>query len=935
MLSRAFLLFAVLLAGRPTLAADAQVDLPTIEEPGGWVVPVEFTVRARVAAITPEEPVTIDWRQGGEGLGGKVTHGQMGKELAVGAWSPAVPVASFAGGQFPGRLFVTFTAGRGGKLIRGAPGWQMEGASRDVIFEFEFSYKGKVVKTLRESAPDGGTCGLFIPAYRLAGGKTPDDPAFLGELTGLLEYARRRAAMMEKLPWASWPLPRKYAFTTDLGGYGSGIYYGIRYTDPAIIDAECRSLRQLGVNGLASAPALLLDKVYARTGAAKEFARMLYVQPGGYPVAGSREPDAGCPFAPGVAARTQENIAALRELLKLPVDEVWGRTVDEIGAVVDGTPEGKAHLAVCPRCAEGFREWLKGKGLAPADFGKGDWAQVSPLNIWPKKGDPLPDLSDPHTALLAYYSSSFLNYSSAKLFTAERDAMAQVNAEKRRALAAGEKDTPAAKQPFLYTFALRGNTFLMGGHSLDFFDYYRLADNAFVYETSNRDARIWGWDSYLCDVGRVVSQAQKLQLGIYVKPHRGAPVQRALSAAARGASMIYWYTYGPDYVKGDSFSPNPEALEQASKAAHLLGKVEDVLYGAAWARPAEVAVVKPRSSEIWMRLSPDGAAWPAAWENAKWIYTALAHAHLPVDPLDEGMLAHSNLSRYKVIYVNGPNLTRAAAAKLAAWVQAGGTLYTSGWGLARDEANQPLEALRPALGLQARGQPEMWRTVGLYGGGSLGEFEAGKGSAVPGAAPADRVRITSGAPFDAAFDPVVGREVLQPAAGTDVLARFADGGAALTRHAYGKGQTYVAGFFPGLEYSARVRSDRFDMARDFDAGIRRFVAAPALAAVQPVVDTSQPAVEGVLLRNPASGKRAVALMNWAYRVSALRKSGARTSPVITLVPFEGLKVTLRGAGPVRSVRSAMLGKALPVAPAGDAVTITLPRLEEGDVLLLE
>ena len=58
--------------------------------------------------------------------------------------------------------------------------------------------------------------------------------------------------------------------------------------------------------------------------------------------------------------------------------------------------------------------------------------------------------------------------------------------------------------------------------------------------------------------------------------------------------------------------------------------------------------------------------WAAAWENAKWVYTALTHAHLAVDPLDEVMLANDDLSRYRVLYINGPNLTRAAAQRVAA-----------------------------------------------------------------------------------------------------------------------------------------------------------------------------------------------------------------------------------------------------------------------------
>src|SRR5262245_34741428 len=424
---------------------------------------------------------------------------------------------------------------------------------------------------------------------------------------------------------------------------------------------------------------------------------------------------------------------------------------------------------------------------------------------------------------MTYYTAMFSNVASAKLFTPVRDALAKANEEKRK--------NPSLKQPFVYSFALRGNTFLMGGHSLDFFDFYRQADNAMVYETSNRDARIWGWDSYLCDVGRILTSRMKTEFGVYVKPHRGAPIQRALAAASRGAKMSYWYTYWPDYVKGDSFAESGPALEATARAAAILGKAEDLLYGATWAAAPEIAVVNPRSSEIWSKLTGSS---PAPYENAKWIYTALAHAHLPVDPIDEVLLATEDLSRYKVIYVSGTNLTTAAAAKLAAWVQAGGVLYVSGGGLARDEANQPLASLTPMFGLESRGPVELWSKVHSYGATAL-EVYSGSGPEIAG--PAGK------------FPAVVGREPVKPGPGADVVATFADGTAALTRRAAGKGQVWLAAFFPGLEYSAGVRTEEFDMTRDFDPVRRSLVTAAALERVKPVVDASQPLVEGILLRN--------------------------------------------------------------------------------------
>ncbi len=759
--------------------------------------------------------------------------------------------------------------------------------------------------------------GIVIPHYRLAGGKEPTDPDFINELTGILEYATRRAEKLEQLPWADWPVPKKYAVINNVGGYGEGSGYGVRHTNKAVVEAECRSLRQLGVNGFRAGPAFLIEMVRQRKGYAKDFHRGAIIHIMGYPVPSYRAdrpvpPGAGCPFHEGVAERTKAGVEqSLTQALNTHADEVWCLTVDEIGTVIDRSPEKKEHVNVCPLCAEGYRQYLKGLGVTPQELGKESWDEVKPF--W---GGP-PDNW--------FYTRMFNNHISAMMFTPLKDAFDAANERKRKARERGEEDTPEAMQPWIYSYALRGNTFLMKGHSLEFFDFYRLADNGFVYETSNRGAQIWGWDSYLCDVGRVVSAKMNKRFGIYVKPHRGAPIQRALSALSRNCKMLYWYTYGPDYKKGDSFSQNWDVLKLTSKGAHLIGKAEDVLYGSSWMVPAEVAVVKPRASEI---LGSD-----EAWENAKWVYTALQHAHIPVDPLDATMLATEDLSRYKVIYISGSYLRREAAGKVAEWVKNGGTLYTSGSGLVFDQTSRPLEAMQPVLGLQERAEPEFWYRVNRYGASALASYSDQRRAVAP---VPEGAKIIGERPFTGTFMPVIGREVLKPAAGTEVLAKFADGGAAATRHTYGKGQAYVVGFFPGLEYSAPVRTGTFNMVRDFDAGRRSFITAPALARVKPVVDASEPCVEGLLLKNDETGKRAVTLMNWAYQVTAIRKRpSGRTRPVIGIVPLKDLKVSIRGAGPVSKVTSAMLDRTLEMETNGDVLTVTVPMLEEGDVLLLE
>ena len=930
----------------PQRQADTeQIDLPVVRS-AAFRPPEGLSLRVRVVQLTPREPTAVAWRHGGEGQGGDVIRGRFGKPgteadrdpiLDVGQWSTPTEVLSLVEGSFPGKLFLTVTAGRPGRVVDRVTGRQ-EGYSTDVVFEFEFLYRDRVVKRFSEAGPDGGTATIVIPAYCLVGDVRPDSPEFLDELGGVLEYATRRAEFLEGLPWAEGPLPQKYVVVNNAGGYGVGYGYSVRTTNPAVARAELRSLRQLGTNALRDPPEFLIEKLRSGDPQMRPFARGWIVPVMGFPVPVHREgrpadPEAGCPLAEGIAERTRAGVEeSLEKVRNLPVGEVWGLTVDEIGTVVDRSPEGKAHLSVCPRCAEGFRRWLKQQGVAPEDFGRTDWSDVRPVDVWAAEST-RPWLADPHAAAAAYWTRAFNNYVTARLFTPLRDAFAAENASLRAGPSPSGQPNRDPPRPRIYCYALRGNTFLMKGHSLDFFDFYREADNAIVYETSNREPRIWAWDSYLCDVQRIVGEKMDVARGIYIKPHRGAPLQRMLSAVGRGNTMIYWYTYGPDYKKGDSFSQDRPTLALTSKAAHLLGKAEDALYGSTWAVPAEIAVVKPETTQRWMNLCGNPPHLAAAWENAKWVYTALQHAHLPVDPIDERILATEDLSRYKAIYVSGSHVTRAAAEGLRRYVERGGTLCTSGWGLARDEANRPLTVLEPVLGLKGRREPEMWYEVELYGASGLEPYDdAGRRLApVPSG-----TGIEGRGSFEGRFDPVIGREVLEPVAEADVPARFADGSAAVVRHAYGKGEAYVVGFFPGLEYSATVRRPDYDMRRDFDPVRRRFIAAPVTGLTRPVVDASDPLVEGVLLRCPDGVTRAVTLANWAYGVTAMREDArGRLSPVVDHLPVKDLEVTIRGAGAVTRARSTILDQPLKLTRHGDQVTIVVPELAEGDVLLLD
>ncbi len=512
---------------------------------------------------------------------------------------------------------------------------------------------------------------------------------------------------------------------------------------------------------------------------------------------------------------------------------------------------------------------------------------------------PQTTLSPQAEALIHYYNARFLNYASATAFTPLRDALAAANTAKFNAIQQGDTTSALAKQPVVLSYALQGQTFIRR-HSLDFFEFYRHADNAFVYETSHTDRLSQIFDSYICDIGRMLRDTQNTRFGIYVKPHRGSGNQRAMSFAARGGTLLYWYTYGPAWFKGDSFSESTQILQNTSRFARILARAEDAMFGARWEHAPVVGVLKPRTSTL----------LGGRIDDALWTYAALAHAHVPVDPLDETLIETADLSRYKVIYVGGEFIRRASARKLAEWVAAGGSLYTADQGMLFDEARQPLLGiLGPVFGLSSRSGWTVWD----------------KNTPAP-----EGAKLVPNGAYAGDFTPSA-REALQTTSQAEVLVRFADGQPAVIRNRFGKGTAHLAAFPAAVEYSRRLARNTaeapLDMERNADPVWRNYVVAPALACGEPPLEVSHANLEAIALRHPDSGRRSIPLINWTH---ALGADGRLHPKSLTQV-----RISFTPAQPVQKVVSAWLERELPLQREGGRVTVTLPEVEDCDVLLLE
>ncbi len=885
------------------LPAQEQIDKADARAKGSITV-TRLSLRVRVSKAAPEQTVVrVTWRRGGEGLGGTVVKGEFASadsmpQIPIGAWSAAMPlkemVGAVRGWEFPSIVVTSEPVGKGKSP---KPAVDLS----DVAVDFEFAENGKVFQQFTETAPKGATVGFAFPGISLGEKVTPE---FVAQLVGLSAHARLRRERLEKAFPEPAPMPKLFGIIGHVGGYGEGMPgrgggsgYGVRHCNPAILGDEFRTMSLLGINGLVNS-----IKFADFAGVGEQFRHVYWGGPGsGDPMsffkkAGktTEEPD-GCPFDPALKAYVMETVdKSIEEHHTVGAKDSWALWDDEMGVYA------KEHIAHCERCAAVFRDYLRAQKVSLSDLGKKSWDEVQPFDIWlpraPAAGGRKSSASgtgfasapdNAADALRYYYTYRLMTHATAQVYPEAAAKFA----------AAGIK-----------LYAMQGPTPSWNGSSLDWNEFYDLkANTAFVFETSNRDARTWQWESYLAEIGRGIATRNNLAMGCLVKPHRGAPAQRMLSVVARGTTTLEWYTYGPDYSKGDSFSQSPELLEQVARAARFLGRAEPYLYGAKYARQPEVAFVTPRSSEIWSRVTDLNLT---TFENAKWVYLALMHAHVPLDILSEQQLAEGKLDHYKVIYIPGTHLRRDSASAVRAWVRAGGTVWTDATGLSRDEANQPATAMNEMLGLADR-QLETWGSVAPYRATEL--------------KPLTEANPPAGAEFGWDKAKIVARtarELLHPTT-AEVVATFTDGKPAVTRNHFGKGEAIVAGLWSGVSYSGTIRRSDFDMHTDFDATVRALIAAPALAR-----GVYRPAVPGdALVETIALSKdqqRSVALINWSYK----RDAGEFGKG--TLEPVDNLRVELPGFADARSVRSIIHGP-LKVTAGG----VTVPKLAEIDLLVIE
>jgi len=559
------------------------------------------------------------------------------------------------------------------------------------------------------------------------------------------DFAEETGQFADAFAWPEYgkpPATFPFLVTANIGGYSLAV-------DAAVTEREQKTLDYFGFNGSG-------ERILHGLWFMKE--------------------DSYCrPDLDTMRQRAIENAGRFRES---------GRNLEQVVACMlmdEPTGQAAAFCANDEAYRVKFREWLQGEGYTPEQLLVETWEQVRPV-----------------------VETERVAYPALHCFTQRfrTRALGDFMATQRRII----EETYGRSFPTVVNFsdgAIYYANFCGQG-----VDYFELLD-------SSQQNAIWGEDwaniasTYQCaafNVALMQAAARKRgqRVGHYLIAHAGRTAwdtkTKAAGETARGVRIWKNFSYGPAWGTHEGGPPwrthvwyaKPEVWKANAEITREIGAVEDWLATAEPA-PAEVALLYSSSSDIW-----------TMWSNLAFgfdrmhTWLALAHAQIPVDILSERDVAAGELARYKVCYFSGPNLTRAAAAQLRAWVEAGGTLWLTADAASRDEFNsfnRPLDELT-SLFPAHRGAAATLESF-QYSGRLLDRLTAKDTVAWGG----EQLEVLSV------------KEPLTPRRNSEVLACFSDGAPAVVRGSAGSGHVIQAGFLPALWYikvalSARLAAEK-------------------------------------------------------------------------------------------------------------------------------
>lgn len=567
-------------------------------------------------------------------------------------------------------------------------------------------------------------------------------------------------------------------------------------------------------------------------------------------------------------------------------------------AMVMDEPQGElsAKLASDAASIEGFRTWLKSKNLQPADLLVGSWDEVKP--IAETERDKFPALH--------YYTQQYRTV-----------ALGNMIALQKKLLHESWKTPFPVNVNFSDGAVYYANFY---GQGVDYFTLLHETDqNAIWSEDWSNLASTYQNATYNVELMRAAARKHGQHLGHYLIAYAGRTGYdirlKAVSEAARGIKAFKSFAYGPRWAthEGSPWQTATPVWADHATVVREIGAVEDVLLPAQ-PRPAQVALLYSSASDAWTHKRNFAFGFE---RMHTWL--ALTHAQVPVDVVHESEVADGLLERYKVCYLSDPNLTRASAQKLRAWVENGGTLILTAGAGQFDEFNRPLTTLDSLLPFK-RTPATILQNYGAAGRflstlTPQGEVQAG----------ATKMNVLS-----------VGQQLegVTENQNVHIEASFSSGLPAAVRAKVGRGTIVVRGYLPALDYirhalvekngvekrAQEIRDNGIPGSEDvkalntseksynpwqYPAAIREHIVQPALAAkIAPPITSSVPLVDAVYME---TGKEVlIPLANY------------------TLQPIPNLTLEIAVSQPVREVRSAHQGTLKFEKIGGGKIRVSLP-----------
>lgn len=585
----------------------------------------------------------------------------------------------------------------------------------------------------------------------------------------------------------------------------------------------------------------------------------------------------------------QPDVTQMRERVQAEVTEFHkaGRKLDDIAYCIlmdEPTGQSAAFMVKDEAYRSAFQAWLRVQGLTPADLLVPDWDAVRPVE--PSEREALPALH--------YYTQRFRTVALGDFMAVQRGII---------------EEAYGRSFPTLVNFsdgAIYTANFYDQG--VDYFELMNRDDqNALWSEDWANNASTYQCAAFNVDLMRAAARKRGQAIGHYLIAHAGRTAWdtklKATSETARGVRLWTNFSYGPTWGShegGPTWNSHmwynrPENWTANAEITREIGTVEDWLLTAKPA-PAKVALLYSSTSDIW---SLENYAFGF---DRMHTWLALSHGQTPVDVVSEIDAAEGLLEKYRVCYLSGQNLTRAAAAKLAEWVEGGGTLFMTAGAASCDEFNRPLDALSPLL-------PSDRGPLTIH------ESYQSSGRFLSTLTRRDTVSWDG-----TELDVLSVQQAQTPKANAIPLATFGDGSAAVVEAPAGRGRIISAGFLPALSYirtaliareeacngsPAQPQLERSYNPWAFSGDIREVLLSPAKAfGGVPQLTCNIPLVDAVYL--PCEQGVLIALANY------------------TLEPIEQVTLSLTNLNFITKVESIHHGE-LPVQRSADGVLqISLP-----------